>query len=100
MSRAGPGWRDIPRAGLILAAGNAVDYETGDWRSQRPVWSRERCTGCLLCWVYCPDGAVMVEGGKVVGIDYKHCKGCGICAHECPPKSAAIRMTSEGEARP
>ncbi|MFP3216806.1 MAG: 4Fe-4S binding protein, partial [Vulcanisaeta sp.] len=26
-------------------------------------------------------------------IDYDHCKGCGICAHECPVK--AIKMVPE-----
>jgi len=93
-----PGWKDIPRAGLILDAGNAEKYETGDWRSVRPVWSRDKCTHCLICWVYCPDVAIIAEGGKVTGIDYKHCKGCGICANECPPKASAIRMVNESEA--
>ncbi|MFZ8855432.1 MAG: 4Fe-4S binding protein, partial [Thermofilaceae archaeon] len=29
-----------------------------------------------------------------VEIDYDHCKGCGICANECPVK--AIAMVEEG----
>jgi Pyruvate/2-oxoacid:ferredoxin oxidoreductase delta subunit len=36
--------------------------------------------------VSCPDSSILVEAGKVVGIDDKHCKGCGICAKECPTK--------------
>jgi len=28
-------------------------------------------------------------------IDYKYCKGCGICAEECPPKVKAITMVRE-----
>jgi len=41
----------------------------------------------------------MVKDGKMVGIDYEHCKGCGICANECPPKASAIKMVLETEAR-
>ena len=92
------GWKDVPRGGLILDAGNALDYETGDWRTYRPVWHPDRCINCFLCWVYCPDSAIEVKDGKVVGIDYKHCKGCGICANECPPRVRAIQMLLESEA--
>jgi pyruvate ferredoxin oxidoreductase delta subunit len=28
-------------------------------------------------------------------IDMNYCKGCGLCAHECPKK--AIKMIREGE---
>jgi len=86
---------ELPPAGVILDPGNAEQYQTGDWRSERPVWNAEACIHCLRCWVYCPEGAVRVENGRVTGIDYDHCKGCGICAHECPPKTQAIVMTSE-----
>jgi len=51
----------------------------------------------MFCWVYCPDGAIQVENSKVVGIDLKHCKGCGICAEECPKK--VITMVDECEAK-
>jgi Pyruvate/2-oxoacid:ferredoxin oxidoreductase delta subunit len=27
---------------------------------------------------------VLAKDGKVTGYDYDHCKGCGICAFECP----------------
>jgi len=97
MSEKLPGWKEIPRAGLILSPGNAAEYETGDWRSQRPVWDANKCTNCLLCWVFCPDSAIIVKEGKVTGIDYAHCKGCGICAHECPKKVQALTMVPEGD---
>ena len=81
------GWRDMPVGGAISAAGSAIEYQTGDWRSIRPLHSKERCINCLMCWVYCPDAAIMLKDGKVEGIDYAHCKGCGICAKECPQRS-------------
>jgi pyruvate ferredoxin oxidoreductase delta subunit len=49
-----------------------------------------RCNFCLLCWIYCPDAAISQEEGNELGFDYDLCKGCGICARECPLK--AIEM--------
>jgi len=87
-----PTWREMPIAGIVVEPGNSVEYETGSWRTFKPVHSPERCVSCLRCWALCPDCAVRVEDGKVVGYDYDHCKGCGICARECPPKCHAIEM--------
>ena len=85
---------DFPRGAVIPEAGNSNDYITGGWRSQRPWRDETKCTQCLICWIFCPDSSVQVEDGKVVSFDLDHCKGCGICAHECP--SDAISMVPEG----
>jgi pyruvate ferredoxin oxidoreductase delta subunit len=74
----------------IPDAGNSEQVITDGWRSEMPVIDTEKCTGCMLCYFYCPDASIIIEGGKAVGIDLKHCKGCGICAHECPAE--AIHM--------
>jgi len=87
-----PGWRSIPIGGIILEPGSAMKYKTGDWRAFRPVIDEEKCTYCLLCWIYCPDGAIIREE-KTVRVNYDYCKGCGICANECPSK--AITMVEE-----
>ncbi len=78
------GWKDIPIGGIIDKPGTAVQYKSGDWRTQRPVVDRETCTDCLTCWMFCPDSAVRVKDEKIDHIDYDHCKGCGICASVCP----------------
>jgi len=84
-------WKDVPRGGVLPWGGNARDYETGDWRSQRPVYDEEACVQCRLCWVYCPDSAINVdEDGEVTGVNYYHCKGCGICAFECPTEALTM----------
>ena len=53
------------------------------------------CNACELCLIFCPDLAISRRAdapGFV--IDYDHCKGCGVCAAECP--RGAITMTREG----
>lgn len=79
----------------IPTSGNSEEVETGGWRSQVPRLDPEACTGCLLCYFYCPDASIVIDDGRAVGIDLKHCKGCGICAVECPAK--AIVMTDEAK---
>ncbi len=93
------GWRQLPIGGIVERPGSALDFETGDWRSERPVWHEDKCIQCLLCWVFCPDSAILVKDEKVEGIDLRYCKGCGICANECPPKARAIEIVSEAEFR-
>lgn len=86
-------WKELPIGGLIVEAGNSAEYETGSWRTNRPILDREKCNNCMICWIYCPDSALIVEDGELKGIDLEHCKGCGICAEECPKK--AISMVEE-----
>ncbi len=92
-----PGWKELPIGGIILEAGSAKEFKTGDWATKKPVHIPEKCINCLFCWMNCPDNAIIVKDGKVVGIDYDHCKGCGICMYECPVKGKAIKMASEEE---
>ena len=87
-------WKDLPE-GDLLDPGTANEFETGDWRSQRPKHIPENCIQCLFCWIYCPDSAVVVKDGKMDGFNFKHCKGCGICAEVCPAKKKAIVMEEE-----
>jgi pyruvate ferredoxin oxidoreductase delta subunit len=89
------GYKDISIGGIITEAGNSAKYKTGDWRSFKPIWNEEGCVHCLMCWVFCPDNAIKTEDGKMVGINYDHCKGCGICARECPRKEKALQMMKE-----
>ena len=103
MSKAETRWQDLPLGGVIVQAGNAVTYQTGGWRAFRPVIDWEKtpttkgCTGCLICWLYCPDSAMIVVDGEFKGLNLYHCKGCGICAAVCPAQ--CITMVEEGGAR-
>ncbi len=77
-------WTDVNPGGVVLEAGNSDSYITGTWRTLRPVRDLSQCSQCYVCWIMCPDSAVTIENGKVAGFDYEHCKGCGICADQCP----------------
>lgn len=87
--------KNFPIGGVITTGGTAHEYVTGGWRKLRPILDKDKCTNCLICWVMCPDSAIIVEEGKMIGFDMDHCKGCGICAEECPDKVKAITMKEE-----
>ena len=76
----------------IPEAGNSVYNVTGGWRSMLPVIDSEKCSGCMLCYFYCPDASIIIENGKAVGVDLEHCKGCGICAAECPADAITMEV--------
>jgi len=64
----------------------------------RRCFSCGDCLACDNCWTLCPDLAVLktraatADGGSYV-FDYDYCKGCGLCAEECP--SGYIAMIEE-----
>jgi pyruvate ferredoxin oxidoreductase delta subunit len=70
--------------GLYGEPGASKVNKTGGWRSNRPIFKHERCTGCKSCVTVCPDAVVYAVDKKVFETDLDYCKGCGICAQECP----------------
>ena len=83
-------WRDLDVGGVVRP-GDAPRPRTGGWRTGlRPVVDVDRCIDCLLCWLYCPDGAVGVDDGAFAGIDLDVCKGCELCAAVCPVDAVAM----------
>jgi 2-oxoacid:acceptor oxidoreductase delta subunit (pyruvate/2-ketoisovalerate family) len=70
-----------------LDAGNAL-FEA------RRCLSCGNCFECDNCYAVCPDNAVIkLAPGERYEIDYDYCKGCGLCAEECP--CGAIVMEPE-----
>ena len=63
-------------------AGYLVGDNSG-WRDRDPAVDAAKCVGCSRCYLYCPDGAVRMEGRRPA-FDYGFCKGCGICVRICP----------------
>ncbi|MDC7243486.1 MAG: 4Fe-4S binding protein [Sphaerochaetaceae bacterium] len=74
---------------------NSINAYVGDWRVVKPVWNVELCIDCQNCWLYCPDTSIISRNKEMVGIDYDHCKGCGICSEVCPTNPKSLVMFSE-----
>jgi len=86
-------WEELEPGGTVLPA-EAEQPHTGGWRTGlRPEVELSRCVNCLLCWLHCPDSAIVLDGTTFTGFDYDFCKGCEICAEVCPVD--AIGMVPE-----
>jgi len=89
-----PKWRELT-IGLTTKAGSAKAYKTGSWRSMVPITDATKCIKCGICWVYCPDSARYQTEDGTYETNFDYCKGCGICARECP--THCITMQEEKE---
>jgi 2-oxoacid:acceptor oxidoreductase delta subunit (pyruvate/2-ketoisovalerate family) len=70
-----------------------LDETTALFEARRCL-SCGNCFECDNCYGVCPDNAVIKLGpGNRFRIDYDFCKGCGLCAAECP--CGAIDMVPE-----
>jgi 2-oxoacid:acceptor oxidoreductase delta subunit (pyruvate/2-ketoisovalerate family) len=71
-----------------------LDNSTALYEARRCL-SCGNCFSCDNCFGVCPDNAVLKldRPGEPYAVDYDYCKGCGICAVECP--CGAIEMVPE-----
>lgn len=102
--------------------GTSEVTKTGDWRVFYPEFDMEQCTRCGKCLENCPDAAIiertltgqeaeearkkaeeLEQAGKIkkaavkkahirYELDPTYCKGCGICANECPIKGIKMKL--------
>jgi len=68
------------------------------WRILKPVHNADVCIDCQNCWVWCPDTAIVSRDKQMLGIDYDHCKGCGVCVEVCPTNPKSLLMFDTNEA--
>ncbi len=108
--------------GVIGRPGTSEATKTGAWRIFYPEFDMEQCTRCGKCLENCPDAAIrervlhgkeaeaaqkraedLEKAGKIkkaavkkAHIQYQlnpeYCKGCGICANECPIKGIKMKL--------
>ena len=88
-----PSWKELLPGCVVIEAGSASQYRTGDWRSQYRECDYEKCNKCGLCYIFCPEGCIELREDGYFETNLYYCKGCGICAQECPKD--AITMVEE-----
>ncbi len=86
---------------------NSFQASVAHWRVEKPIFNVDHCIDCFFCWIYCPDSSILArekevekKGEKImeqsmVGIDYVHCKGCGVCSSVCPTDPKSLLMVDE-----
>jgi len=78
--------RDFGEVNLGFAESNAR-------REAERCFSCGTCNQCDTCWLYCPDVSILRCDHEGYEFRYDYCKGCGVCAEECPRE--AISMEEE-----
>lgn len=87
------GYENAPLGGLNPHIGNSVISDLSPSRQGYiPVFIKEKCIQCGLCYSTCPDMVFQFQKGEYKGremminqgLDYYHCKGCLRCVDICP----------------
>ncbi|MGA7120033.1 MAG: NAD(P)-binding protein [Polyangiaceae bacterium] len=88
-----PTLESIRRSTTFAEVHAGLDSENALFEARRCL-SCGNCFECDNCYGVCPDNAIVKQGpGRGFRVDLDFCKGCGICATECP--CGAIRMVDE-----
>ena len=108
------GYLTAPIGGAIMTPGNTVsNNHSASRQGFAPKLDRIHCTNCGVCDLVCPDyclvwkaedvpgdlnGSEATEterrSARLLGIDYRFCKGCLRCVESCP--SGALTKQREG----
>lgn len=85
---------EVSRRGNISFDEKHIAYTDDELLTEsRRCFSCGNCFHCDNCYSYCPDNAIIKHEDGTLEFNYDYCKGCGICASECP--CGAIQMTSD-----
>ena len=78
--------REVPFGAITPAPVKQQElFITSNWRIVRPVVDHEKCTRCFTCYIACPDSCWSYNQKEdQMEWNWKFCKGCQICIHECP----------------
>ncbi|MCP5152972.1 MAG: NAD(P)-binding protein [Ectothiorhodospiraceae bacterium] len=88
-----PALDDIRRRSTFDEVHEGLDEGNALFEARRCL-SCGNCFECDNCYGICPDNAITKLGpGQRFEVKYDYCKGCAMCATECP--CGAIRMVPE-----
>jgi pyruvate ferredoxin oxidoreductase gamma subunit len=83
------GYLEAPIGGAILEPANSILKDLSTSREGFiPELRLDKCVHCGLCDIVCPDLCFVweesAEAVRLLGIDYRYCKGCRKCVDACP----------------
>jgi len=52
----------------------------------------EKCIGCGMCILVCPQAVFHLDNGKVHILERDHCMECGACAKNCPADALFVKV--------
>ena len=100
------GYLNAPIGGINPHLGNSVISDLSPSRQGYiPLFIKERCINCGLCFSACPDMVFQFAKGEYKGrkmminqgLDYYHCKGCLRCVDVCPVNALVRGVEAEHE---
>jgi len=98
------GYENAPMGGINPRFGSTVTADLSPSRQGYiPLFIKERCINCGLCFSTCPDMVFQFAKGEYKGremmvnqgLDYYHCKGCLRCVDVCPVNALVRGVESE-----
>ncbi len=98
------GYQTAPVGGVNPCFGSTVVADLSPSRQGYiPLFIKERCINCGLCFSACPDMVFQFKKGEYKGkemmvnqgLDYYHCKGCLRCVDVCPVNALVRGVESE-----
>lgn len=98
------GYQNMPLGGINPRAGSTVIADLSPSRQGYiPLFIKERCINCGLCFSACPDMVFQFAKGEYKGremmvnqgVDYYHCKGCLRCVDVCPVNALVRGVEAE-----
>lgn len=98
------GYDNMPIGGINPRFGSTVIADLSPSRQGYiPLFIKERCINCGLCFSACPDMVFQFEKGEYKGremmvnkgLDYYHCKGCLRCVDVCPVNALVRGLEAE-----
>lgn len=98
------GYDNAPIGGVNPRFGNTVISDLSPSRQGYiPLFIKERCINCGLCFSACPDMVFQFKKGEYKGremmvnqgLDYYHCKGCLRCVDVCPVNALVRGVEAE-----
>jgi len=65
--------------------------------ADKAVVDETLCTGCNICAVICPFGAIEKNEMGIAQVNEDLCKGCGICSASCPERAISMQQLTNAQ---